>query len=383
MQREYVLERTSTNKLNPAKLKQQLAAIRKAVMANKTIGAAAKNKGRLKPSVDEGESNYRYSVKLIVSVSREGDKGQEDLDFLEKIIRKSAQLQKWHLVGEAEAVELVTAGTKTRPPWHLEVITPEVFQTHFSEIIDREAHLRTMHKATEMYLRSEGKLRSHTILYGKPGACKTNMCLALKNWYERDSDVERVHCADATALTKAGLENWLLDHAEAGSLPEILLLEEIEKFDMNVLLPLGSMMDGRGVITKLNARVNRRAKTNILVWMTCNNEDFVRKWNKGYIWSRCTHKIPCDRPTREQMENLILPQKILQIGGNPDWAKPACDFAFDVLRTDDPREIIGLLDGQDDLLSGKYQEDQMKILGSKRLRALQDLKIDVDRDEFI
>ena len=382
MQREYILEKTSVNKLNPGKMKKQLAQIRKDIEANKTVGGIAKNKGRLKPEVFTGEGgkdNYRYSVKLLVNVSKEGQRAEEELDLLEKVARKSADLQKWHVVGEAAAVAIVTASTKTRPAWQLEPLTDEALSAHFSEIINREPHLRTMHKATQMFLRSAGKLRSHTILYGKPGACKTNMCLAMKAWYERDSEVERVHCLDATSVSTAGLENWVLDRAESGTLPEILYIEEIEKYDMNVLLPLGSMMDGRGVITKLNARVNRRGKTNILVWMTCNNEEFVRKWNRGYIWSRCTHKIPCYRPTREEMEKIILPQKILQIGGNPDWAKPACDFAFDVLKTDDPREIIGLLDGEDDLLTGKYQEDQKKILGAERLKALENV---VDRDEF-
>ena len=109
MQREYILEKTSVNKLNPGKMKTQLAQIRKDIEANKTVGGIAKNKGRLKPEVFTGEGgkdNYRYSVKLLVNVSKEGQRAEEELDLLEKVARKSADLQKWHVVGEAAAVAI-------------------------------------------------------------------------------------------------------------------------------------------------------------------------------------------------------------------------------------------------------------------------------------
>jgi hypothetical protein len=386
MQRDYVLEKTSINKLNGPKTKKQLLSVKKEAEANESLGITAKIKGRLKPVLygEPGQTNYRYTINLLLTTNKEGEKGEEVLDLAEKTIRKAAELQKWRVVGEAAAVEVVAAeAQKNRPPWILPQMTDQVLAEDFPEIIDREAHLRTIHRSTEMFMRSEGAIRSHTILYGEPGACKTNMILALKRWYEKDSEVERVHLCDVTTISKAGLENWILDRAESGTLPEILALEEIEKYDMNVLLPLGSVMDGRGVLTKVNAKVNRKGTTKMLIWMTCNNDDYVRKWNKGFLWSRCTNEIPCIRPTRGQMETIILPKKIASIHGNPAWAKPACDFAYDVMKTDDPRKIVGLLDGQDGLLDGSYQKDRKKILDDATIAASKKkAKTTIDRDEW-
>jgi replication-associated recombination protein RarA len=117
-------------------------------------------------------------------------------------------------------------------------MTDEIIRTEFGDIIGRDAHLRIIHSATENFIKSRGVMRSHTVLYGPPGAAKTSMFLKLKDFYERDSEVERVYALDATAISKAGLENWMLDRAEDGTLPEILYLEEVEKFDLNILLPL-------------------------------------------------------------------------------------------------------------------------------------------------
>jgi hypothetical protein len=365
MQRTYVLEKLSLNKLNSAKTKKQLQSIRKEAESNATFGITAKLRGRLKPELytdDSQRKNYRYTVRLELAAS--SDRAEQAFDLVEKTIRKAAQLEKWNVVGEASTV---AAQAKTqadnRPDFKVQELTPEVLTgDYFADIIDRDAHLRTIHAATQMFLRSKKKMRSHTILYGEPAACKTSMYEQLKEFYEQDDKIERVHMLDATTVSKAGLENWLLDKADAMELPEILCLEEVEKFDMNVLLPLGSIMDGRGVLTKLNARVNRSSKIYMLVWMTCNDESFVRNWHRGFLWSRCTHKLECVRPTREQMETLILPKKIADINGDPAWAKPACDFGYDVLKTDDPREIIALLDGAERLLTGEYQQDRLHIL---------------------
>jgi hypothetical protein len=383
MQREYLLEKLSVNKLNPDKAKKQLVSIRKEAEANRTLGVSAKIRGRLKPEIvgePGGVSNYRYSVKLVLS--KEGQRAEEAIDLIEKTVRKAAVLQKWNLVGEAATIEAVRSGAKARPPFELRPLNSEVLSTEFSDIIGRDAHLRKIHAATEMFVESGKNMRSHTILYGEPGAAKTSMFMRLKAFYERESDVERVHALDATAISKAGLENWILDKAEAGELPEILYIEEVEKYDMNVLLPLGSVMDGRGVLTKLNARVDRQAKVSILVWMTCNDEEFVRNWHRGFLWSRCTHKIECVRPTREEMETLILPQKVLQIGGKLEWVKPACDFAYDVLKTDDPREVVGQLDGRDRLLTGEYQHDSLQILKAAAFKKAKKNKKPLDRDEW-
>jgi hypothetical protein len=82
---------------------------------------------------------------------------------------------------------------------------------------------------------------------------------------------------------------------------------------------------------------------------------------------RLTHKLECVRPGRELMRQILL-REIKERQGNPAWAHPALTLGYDELRTDDPREIIGLLDGGDRLLTGEYQEDYRAIRqAAKRL----------------
>jgi hypothetical protein len=116
-------------------------------------------------------------------------------------------------------------------------------------------------------------------------------------------------------MTKAGLEDWLLLRAEEGSLPEIIVLEELEKQGEGVLLPLISVM-GSGYLAKTNARVGRRVeKMPILVFGTCNNEKRLREFHDGALWSRFTHKLPWRRPGRELMKEILI-REVAQRGGS-------------------------------------------------------------------
>src|SRR5439155_4753237 len=90
---------------------------------------------------------------------------------------------------------------------------------------------------------------SHVVLHGEPAAAKTFLLRCFKALYEQGSEVERVVFIDAQTMTKAGLEDWLLQRAEEGSLPEIIVLEELEKQGEGVLLPLISVM-GSGYLAK-------------------------------------------------------------------------------------------------------------------------------------
>src|SRR5262249_3382675 len=148
----------------------------------------------------------------------------------------------------------------------------------------------------------------------------------------------------------------LLQRAEEGSLPEIIVLEELEKQGEAVLLPLISVM-GSGYLAKTNARVGRRVEQMpILVLGTCNNEKRLREFHDGALWSRFTHKLLCCRPGRALMQE-ILAREVAKRCGSAAWVEHAMALAYDVLGTDDPREIIGLLDGGERLLTGEYQRD--------------------------
>lgn len=362
MQRTYVLEKLSLNKLNGAKTKKQLQAIRKEAESNATLGITAKLRGRLKPELytdDSQRKNYRYTVRLELAAS--SDRAEQAFDLVEKTIRKAAQLEKWNVVGEATAVATQAMAVSARPQFIVPQLDETAINTKFNGLFSRDAYLRTIHASVEMFIKSNGERRSHTCLYGCPGSAKTITYQMLKDFYEENSKVERVHIVDGTSLTRAGLENYILDKAESRELTEILVIEEIEKKDPRDVFCLGSIMDGRGVITKLNARVNRSERVKLLVWCTCNSEEILKTFHKGYLWSRFTHKLECVRPSREEMYSILI-NEISKIGGNPLWAKYALDFGYDVLKTDDAREILGVLDGRERLLTGEYQKDRMEIL---------------------
>lgn len=217
--------------------------------------------------------------------------------------------------------------------------------------------------------------RSHVLLKGKPAGCKTRLFERFKAWYEKDSKAERVLFVDAHVMTEAGLENYLLDRAESGSLPEIIVLEEIEKQPPDNLLSLISVM-GSGYISKMNARIgHRRELANVLVWATCNDEGIIRKFRAGVLWSRFVHKFHCTRPSQELMRRILLDQ-VSKMNGNPEWVDKAIEFAYGLYPKlnhgrpmDDPREIKGLLDGRDRLLDGTYQLDKLAVLKAEAAEA--------------
>ena len=86
---------------------------------------------------------------------------------------------------------------------------------------------------------------------------------------------------------------------DQGALGEILALEEIEKVKpIDALLPLVSPM-GSGYFSKLKARIGlRNVSANFLVWATCNDEDVLREWNRGVLWSRFASRWHCPCPPR-------------------------------------------------------------------------------------
>jgi hypothetical protein len=107
------------------------------------------------------------------------------------------------------------------------------------------------------------------LLYGPPASAKTSLFKAL---YEKNG-WERVVVIDGHAMTKAGLEEWLREKAKDETLPDILVIEEVEKQDPKNLRCLLSVM-ASGYLCKLNAKIGREeAQTPLLVWATCNDED--------------------------------------------------------------------------------------------------------------
>jgi hypothetical protein len=348
--------------------------------------------GRLGEPELVADGEYRYAVPLRIESA--ASRSDEQFEHVLRVVSRCASRYGWTIIDKKEVGEgenektLFWRRRESRPEFVVPSLTPDVMTFYFGGIYERDEHIRVIHASVENYMASLAAwkkdssvevARGHILLKGKPAGCKTTILERLKKWYETASPgAERMTFVDAQTATRAGLENWLLDRAENGALADIVVFEELEKQQpLDTLLPLVSVM-GSGYISKLNALVGHRKQVaNILVFATCNDEEVIRKWRNGAIWSRFAKKLHCPRPSKELMLRILL-DTVARVGGNPDWAHRAMEFACEILpqvlsyAMDDPREIKGLLDGKDRLLTGAYQRDLLAILQAEKDEARAD-----------
>jgi hypothetical protein len=388
MQRfDMTIEKTTTKRLPTGRAKRQLRQIADVAERNRQAGFTARL-GRLKDPVETPEGGWLYRVLLrLERESRKEDAGEKWFKHVAELVRRRASGYGWKAVVPAPTVtatpKMSRESMPVKSPFVVPLLTDDVLQTVFAGIYDREPQIRIIHDATRAFVKSlrlhEADpsveiCRSHVLLKGKPAGCKTILFERFQRWYGPD----RITVVDMQAASRAGLENWLLDRAEAGTLADIVFLEEIEKAKpLDNLLPLVSMM-GSGYIAKLNARVGlRRQLANILVFATCNNEHVIRTWNDGVLWSRFAHQVHCSRPSRHLMQR-ILSDKVASRRGNLLWVDKVLELAYDLYPQatgevlDDPRAVVGLLDGEDRLLNGSYQRDKLAILRAEAEEASAD-----------
>jgi hypothetical protein len=303
------LERHVKIRQNPAKLEQALDEIAQAATKNRKAALAVEALEAGEPEAvptPDGGSAYRYTahIRLSQTRARTPEKTAACFQYAYARLSRRAQAKHWRVTSEppTEAPSPVALAAATpRPPLQLPDLTPELVADAFAGIYEREPHIRLIHDSMRTFVATQGRRASHVLLYGEPAAAKTSLYRKFKDLYERGSDVPRVLFLDAQTMTKAGLENWLLDQAKAGQLPEVLVVEELEKQDERVVLPLLSVM-GSGYLTKTNARVGRwEEQVRILIWGTCNNVRALQGFHAGALWSRFTHQLPCVRPGREVM----------------------------------------------------------------------------------
>lgn len=376
MQWQLTLERKSENRLNYDISRKTLRRIAKVAERNAAFGFKAKVSKLVEPElvVDEEDTTrqkYRYVVKLRLeeSKAKSADVAAKRFEKVFENLKKVATNLRWTVLGQVPQhavngqVASIPATIEERPAFLLPDLTPQFIDKHFQGIYEREPHIRIIHSAAKTFQVSGGKKASHVLLFGSPASAKSQLFERFKRAYEENSPVERVVQIDATALTKAGLERWLLQRAEDKDLPEILLLEEIEKQSPDHLLCLLSVM-ASGFFIRTNATAGRiHAKTQITIWATCNDEDFLRNFRNGALHSRFTHRLECRRPSKKLMHKILLRELSEIPGSNPIWADKALELA-DQLKTDDPRTIIGLLDGREELITGQFQRD---VLATRKI----------------
>lgn len=407
---DILLEKKSLVRLNEAKTKEKLKGFCEAATKNKSLGFRAKTGKLGEPELfydeEERKEGYIYRVTLKLQITTRSPEVAENRFAVALLnIRRVANADGWKVPDDRilrmaeDGLEITrpaggSGDLMPRPEFVLPELTPEVYDTVFAGVYEREAHIRICYHSVRAYLTSlqrhklQPKLpvhRSHILLKGPPGAAKTLLFERFKEWFDgEEGGIERVKFLDGPTLTKAGLDSYILGMAERGESASILVIEELEKQNQDNLLSLLSVM-ASGRISRLNARIgHREAVSDLIIWATCNDPVAVANFRKGALWSRFTHKLHCPRPSRGLMHRILV-ERAESMGGSPEWAERAIEFAFDELPRhtgaplDDPREIIGLLDGGDRLLDRSYQLDKLSVL----LREIEDEKRQAEADLFL
>jgi hypothetical protein len=252
-----------------------------------------------------------------------------------------------------------------------DIIIPEVLlngtdeeieeQESFKGIYGRAAQIRTAMAVLNSAFTTKMQRRHNILFWGYPGCAKSHLVNGIKALLGENAVLE----LDSTSTTKPGIEKIFLNGLETG-IPPVVVMEEIEKTDESALRVWLSALDERREIRKLNFNVAKVRKIDILCIATANDkvafDKMFRAGNqdgRGALSSRFTKQIYVPRPDRAIMER-ILERDIKEFGGNPDWITPCLDLA-DVLGTNDPREVLGMLVGGDRLLDDSYQGDIMTI----------------------
>jgi hypothetical protein len=364
-----LLEKKSKNSLPRAIACRHLQHIAAAAERNKSLGFKARvgQLGQPETFLEEGREVKHYRVRLRVEEckARTQEVAEERFGRVKQAVEKRARSHGWELVApQGKGVDevgpvAIAMPPLTRPPFNPVNLTADLIAREFADVYNRDAHLRLLNDAVQTHVVTNGAIRAHTILFGEPGGCKSTLYERLKPLY--DDGHERMVFLDSTTMTKAGLERWILDRVEQQALPEILVFEEMEKCEnKDNLMCLGSVM-ASGYLMRTNAVQGRvQVPARFLVLATCNDEQLLKDFRRGYLWDRFTNQLECPLPDEDTMHRILV-DKIRTIpGGKLVWADRAMDLARAMgVRT--PRKIIGYLAGRHRLETGDYQRDVLRI----------------------
>lgn len=256
---------------------------------------------------------------------------------------------------------LTIADLREKFPHELLHGTDELLEAHdaFRGIYGRGPQIRSVLSSIWSFLESDGERANHTLLWGLPACAKTAILLGLIKLFGEGAILR----LDATSTTRAGLEKLIFKELEV--VPLIFVSEEIEKADEQALRIWLGAMDDRHEFRKVNFHMHQVRKVNFLSLATANDKekfDLMMGGRPGYpgaLSSRFVHHLECPRPNQTQMR-MILARDIERFGGEPNWIEP-CIALAERMGTDDPRKVLGFLDGGKRLLDNSYQNDQLNI----------------------
>lgn len=254
---------------------------------------------------------------------------------------------------EKEVDKEVTDPIEDMKPVSLSTISHIKPGNYFDHLYGLDAQVRILLSAVQAAADSNMENRFHSLLFGEPGTGKTDI---LRSTYRLLSDLN-ISCLsiDATSTTEAGMRKYLLDEDEI--MPEVILIEEIEKAAHSFLLLLG-IMDERGTVSQMNARRTASRKIPALVLANANDYGMLMKLNSGALLSRFSNEIYCPRLNRETLARFLQRELDKVRDADSAWIEPTLEFGFDRMGVNDPRQLKRIcLCGKDRLLTGEYQQD--------------------------
>ena len=224
----------------------------------------------------------------------------------------------------------------------------------YSHLFGREAQVRVLLSSIQAACDSNMENRFHSLLFGPPGSAKTDILLSTAKLLEQHRVCHLI--IDATTSTGAGIRKALLE--EDAIIPDVIIVEEIEKVSKEAMHPLLGIMDERGTISQFNSRRTASRKVPALVLASANDYELLAKTESGALLSRFSNEIYCPRPNREILAKILTREVGKVKGGDLAWIEPTLEFCYDKRGITDPRMIKRIcLCGKERLITGEYQKD--------------------------
>lgn len=274
------------------------------------------------------------------------DKGEGELD-----VNDIVDFEKALLLDEIVIPDILISGTDAEIEKH----------PAFSGIYGRAPHIRVIFSSIKTMIDTQGMRRNHVLLYGLPGCAKSSIFRGVQTVLGKGAYI----AINANSATRAGIEAIFIERLKQTGCPPFFFIEEIEKTLEAILTVWLSIFDERAEVRKVTFTKAQRADARVLGFATANDKVLFdrlmggRPGHPGALSSRFNKPLYVSRPSREIMKRILL-RDIDLYGGKKEWAEPCLDIATE-MNTNDPRIVLGYLDGQDRLLSGEYRDDILAI----------------------